>query len=745
MEQQITFRDRQELQAADFNDTQRFSHEALTHVVADALTANRHYIGAAVSATGATQIRVELGRLYQAGEVFAWNDSVSLDLFEYLPLATKRMVSVVVWGQEADVQIEPRDFLLDLATGQTEPQAVAMRRDRLANVNTLPGAEAADPQPPVLQVTTLEIARVVLTPGGIESITMTVANRLPNLGDHEQRTTAIEGWRAIAEPRISTLSSDVAALAQVLVGKADIMRVRGLAADIGRLKEAAMLPDIFADWGADHLLDEDESDIAHAAYSALVDEGIRFPWAGQAEIALALFNPYNSAVRQSNGMILPQYSERARLSTVSTVTGDVAIGQYQYQTSDLMLGTATRQRIRYGATRTVCTNSQWWQTGFYDPNTRIFYKDGETFVVEDPQDALINHRWLRLVQYWVDTYDEPYWWVESTTHTINGSRVAQTLLNAQNGWLTGIDLYFTVKDATGPVTIILTETKLGLPDLAKAVVNVTLQPAAMNPYPAATQVAIPPTFLRAGTRYAIVLVTGGDHRLATVDGTVFTQGTLFYGLDGDYYQGDATKDLMFALRFANFSNPRTVVDMNPIMLAGGIADLDFLHQVIVPPSCELHFEYQVNGLWRTVGPAGAAALGGLPAMLPLRAVFVGSNDVMPGLWLTGSRLRASRPGTTFVHYSAPRVLANPTSSIEVQLLLEGWNAAHHTCTPALEIAGQDVAATSVVDEVRAADSIMRRATFALGMPTSSYRIKVSGTTDNALVGYHVAERVDVAF
>ena len=126
-----------------------------------------------------------------------------------------------------------------------------------------------------------------------------------------------------------------------------------------------------------------------------------------------------------------------------------------------------------------------------------------------------------------------------------------------------------------------------------------------------------PLYLSAGTRYAIVLITGGAHSVVLVEGTKYSQGTLFYSTDGEYFQGDFTKDLMMTLYYAQFSNPRTVVELGTVSLAEGIAAFSLLTEAIIPDATSLVLEYQPSGSgdWIPLTDGTTDSLLGLPAMV----------------------------------------------------------------------------------------------------------------------------------
>ena len=62
MEKSVIYRDRQELQAADLNNTQAWGDEARRHIVSDAITSERQFVGLTVSGRSATELEVAVGR-----------------------------------------------------------------------------------------------------------------------------------------------------------------------------------------------------------------------------------------------------------------------------------------------------------------------------------------------------------------------------------------------------------------------------------------------------------------------------------------------------------------------------------------------------------------------------------------------------------------------------------------------------------------------------------------------------------
>lgn len=750
MERKVIFRDRQEFQAADANNTQEFVDDSLQSVIKDTITLEREISGLTVSMKSATEIDIAAGRLWlgDQGKIYTQDETRTISVFSYLPVTNKKWLAVSVFGQESDTDIQPRDFLVDLQTGQTEPAAVPMERKREIFSQITAGLESSDPQKPEPPTGYTLIGYVLLNPNGIEAIEIAENKLIARLFDVNQRVMEVEDWKEQAEPKIQTLSSEIAAISARLGDTGIENRVRELAAEIVRLKELNNLPDTYSSFGSDHFLTNDESDVEDTEYHARAEEGIRFPWAGQTLQQMDLFNPFEAAVKKFTGFILPDFDEVIRLK-VENYIASLSLSQYQFQTFEFRKMTLSRRRIRYGPTRIISSGNIFWRTGQFNPISGIFYKEGEEFTVLDD---LGLHKFIRLPKLWLDFISKNYWSTISTVESINGSQIAQTFLNGQSGWLTKVNLAFTQKDTNGVVYLHICETDKGLPDLTKIIGSTSVAPANITagtviPIPRTSFIFPKPVFLEAGTRYAIVITSSGNHKIGLADGSQFTQGTLFYSLDGAYFQGDFTKDLMFTLFYANFKNTFVQVNLNPISLSDGIADLDILAPINVPEASDLIFEYQLAGVWIPLTAETADQLLGLPALLPVRCTFIGTRDVMPGLEFEGSQIMASRPAVTFEHISTLRTLAGDTEHVEVQALLENWDDTKHTCTIKIKSGVTTYDHTGAYEDTNeGVDTIRRKAIFTLtGTPIDEYSIIIEGTTTTALDVFHVAERIDIAF
>ncbi|MEW5782767.1 MAG: hypothetical protein ACOY6N_01490 [Pseudomonadota bacterium] len=748
MEKQVLYRDRQELQAADLNNTQSWADEAQRHLVSDAITPERQFVGLTVTARSATEIEVAPGRLYDgpSGKVFSIESAQVHSVFAMLPLQDQKWLAISAFGQEEDTDIQPRDFLIDLQTREVEPEAVAMQRRRVAVVHIAQGLESPTPERPEPPTGYTLLAHVRLSATGVQEVVLATSRKLPNLFAVEQRLRAAEGWITSAEPRIAHIMSDIAGLASDLSTRASLEHVAQLGIDMAKIKERMEIPDDYVFYGADHYLDARESDTAHPAYSAEAFEGIRPPVMASQTGELALLNPMDPEARVSAaGLLLPAFDEITRLR-METRAGEITINQYQYQTFNAVQRTISRERVRYGETLTYCTNSSFWRSGVYDPVTGILRRGNETWQVA-PEDraAALGHASVRVTRVWIDRWEEPYWDVVTETHTVQGSVLAQTVLMAQTGWLTSLEVFVTSADPSGGLTVLVTEAALGQPDVAKVLARATLAPGVVTA--GWLKVTLPdPLLVEAGKRYAIVLASGAAHRVGFANGTEYTQGLLMYAQDGAYFTAAAERDLMLRLNFARFASPRAVVQMQPLQLAGGMQELDMLYESATPAGCSLVWEYQTGGLWRPVTVNNPPQFGGA-ALVPLRAVFIGTSDLMPAIRPGTAQVTVRRRGTAFTHISTPRTLATASSNIRVRLLLEDFDPsapASHTVNCQLIVGANTINPSSTRDEIVDGRSRWREFRFSPGTPATSYRIRIDGAGVTGQYPWHVAERYDLA-
>ena len=652
MEKTVKFEDLMEQQADDHTNIQAFARQSIDHIVSDVVTTTRRFTGFNVTKTGQAEVTIAAGRFYDVnGAIFVRSTVTVQSLIAKLPVTAKRYVSITAHGVETETDVEERDFLVDVETGRTEPDAVAMHTSRDAVLNVVDGSETADPNPPAIPVGDVEIGRVLLDTSGVVAITMMVQNKVASTENLNARADLIDAWKGIIEPRVSSLGSDLAALAAELRKKSQQNDMTRVYRDLARVKERVNLPSTYSDWGSDHFLDDTDTDTANAqnlGHSALVMEGIRFPDDNADEFELALFSTNDPNASLQSGILLPAYDSVFKMG-IYPYTSDVGIAQYGFQTIDLVQKQIARKRLRYGTIFTACTNSAWFRSGQFDPVTMTLKVAGDTFQVLDMPDTWGgNAHFPRFQQVWQDDYIEEYWDYVVSEHHISGALVAQTILNSNDMWLTKLGFFVKEKAANENVHLAIVECVNGVPDLTKAILKQTVVHTDLISGDW-TRVNTVPTFLKAGKRYAVVLVSNANHKVGMATGQSYLDGSFFYSTDGAWFQGDLTKDMMLELYGAKFRAPQVTIELNAWNLDGGIRNIDILAGTIVPESTQLIYEVLPTGGtdWIGLTTNDLSAFNAAPPLCRARARFVGTRDIMPGLVMTGSRVKLSRPKTSF--------------------------------------------------------------------------------------------------
>lgn len=334
MESTVIFRDRQELQSADLNSAQDFARAAIDHVVRDAVDVGKGYVGFSATKTAAAEVTLSAGRLYAAGAVFARDEDVVIDLFNALPLVTKKRIALVAYGQAVDTDVQPRDFLIDAQLGTTEPQSVAMESHRRCEVSTVAGTESPDPSYPATDANVTVLAYILLDTAGVVAVEQWTPTQLPNLRLVANRVTSLELWRGQISGQVDTLRTDLSALADRMLAFALKNEVVDLTQQLEDLRTKVYEPGAYIYYGTDHFLDGDGSNPDHASFDAVVEEGVRFAVAGTATAALALLNPNNVYVTVNNGFVLPKYGHAIRMD-LTGYSGETRMAQYTFETAEI--------------------------------------------------------------------------------------------------------------------------------------------------------------------------------------------------------------------------------------------------------------------------------------------------------------------------------------------------------------------------------------------------------------------------
>ena len=475
MEKIVIYRDNQELQADDFLNQQGWAQQALDHVVLDAINTDKAYSGFVLTKAASTTIKTSPGRLYSGGIVYAREDEVSIDLYNQLPVTARKYFAIVAWGATVDEDIQPRNYLIDADTGMAEPQSVAMQRTRYCNVSSVAGTESADPQFPAVETTYCLIGYVLCDPAGIVSFIQVTDTQLDNLELIAARLATLESWRNIAQGMIDTLRTDLANLASQMLNYTPLSEFQKLVDLVAELWTYAHRPQEFQWYGTDRFLDEDFSDTAASivgAYSARIEEGLRFPgggvgWQGE----LALLNPADPVIQSWDGFMLPKPSgSRVRYdcSFPHRPWTPVRVLTWGYWTFSVRHLTPSRWRFRHGRHyKPWPAATVWWFEADRDPTQRIlsFSRPGhvETWEVVAWKEIMRHneisvywprHGYDRWKHYWRDWVEHHHWAKVYHDHSHAGNHGAQVFYNAQDGWLSGITI-FSHKQHYQPITMVI--------------------------------------------------------------------------------------------------------------------------------------------------------------------------------------------------------------------------------------------------------------------------------------------------
>lgn len=771
MEKRIRLETNMKGDAQDIVDLQGFAQARDDHIVNDGIEPGTKYWGFAITKTSVTAIEVAAGRLYVSGPAYAREEVVPIDLFASLPQATKRIVAIVARGEEKNNRVVQRSYMKNAQTRETEPKSVPLELIRYANVEVIAGVESATPQPPPFDASYCVIGYITLDVAGISEWSNYEPNRLKSVADSITRVVELEGWRQKAGTRIETLATDMAGLAANTSKQADNSMLQAAMFDIARLREAIDLPALYNNYGAEAFAHYGDSDTGRSGFDAEISDGLSFPDANADVDQIALFNQYEAAVKTfGSGLVIPAHTHEVRVQSTG-FANSASLTEFSVQNWALVRQHHTRFRKRFGSkfiTWKGNTSLRVLKRTSVGPNGEppnsnypvaplVFRKEkaGELETVfQQQRNIKWNGTWQRDSQgrwFRADRWSEPYWTFVRSDVAVTGSLRAQTFLNSQDGYLTRVGLYFVTKAPAGDVRVLITTTTdQGTPDLEGILSETTLAIDDINVAAngsSETLVTFDPVLLKNGRRYAIVLISGGNHWVALADQASFNAGTWFASSDGAFLSGNQTQDLKFNAYFAKFDKTYVQVPLAAINLDGGIANIDLLGEGYEPDGTSLVFEVKpAGGDWVTLeaynDESVAKPLPTLPPLLEFRAVFSGSNELMPFLNLATTQQYVSRPKLAFRWMSSAIALDAASDTFTMKLVLSEFDDVDHDCTVYIEdqaAPGVWIAADTVQDRVLDDAQIERTCTWALVGAINSFAIKVDGATADALDMWAVQE------
>jgi hypothetical protein len=788
MERTVNFQSKQKVTRSDLDNMGDFARESMDHVVMDGITDLQGFVGFSVVRTGVGEVTVAAGRYYEAGKVFVDDAEtrLPLNLLNYLAINQKRIVTIAVNGTLVDNDQQPRTFLLDAQLRTTEARQISVESLRHAEITPVPGAENADPSPPNLNANLLAIAYVTMSTTDVIDITMVAANRLPSVKSLNTRLTLVEKRLDLAGSRIDTLGTDISGLAALLKTRAPMSFVTNLALDYALTKKLAELPSDYTAWEADNYLNEDYSDTAFSGYSAYVRDGLHFGNAGLARSALGLLNSTDPRITVSDNMVGARHINVARLS-ITGKDAEIALANYNVSTTSVEKLTRTRtewQNIHYQSVQPDGLYDGSWTLDYANNADGTGYAD---YTRTNPQTGEKEQWSYQVLSYWQSalgegyatyaygitkqlgsnwTYrvlkaiEEPYWDTVKTTETVNGFTLGQTFLNAQQGALTKVDLFFTKKAAIGDVHLYLTELDTaGRPNMSRVIQKVSKAPGDIV---ADTAGETPTTFVFSadamvkGQRYGLVAISQGAHFLAVVSGNKYGQGQLFQKNNGEWQAGSSDLDLAMVLWFAGYDQTRVEVQLNPVELSGGIGRIEINCDTYIPEGTRIEWEGFIGGVWKSLTVVNETLISPLatrPNIIQLRAILIGTTDSMPmfGIGALRSSVTVSRNSTSLTHISKIITLPSACDTVEVELAAKHWNAGHHTLTAKILVgAGYTTVenSDSTIDlEVPVTQDVLKRRklVFNLASAVTSFRIRIEATTSDAADQLAITSRKSVAF
>lgn len=754
MEKQVLFRDRQELQAGDLNDIQTFTRATFDDLIKDAVTDKARYTGFTTSQASATEIAIATGRLYDQGRLYLREEITQKDFLADLPVANQRWISVVAFGETIETQVEPRDFLIDLDAGTTEPQAVPMQESRRAQLDFVVGSAAISPVKPAVPAGTTRIADVLLDPTQILRIEQAQETRLPSVRGNAQAIGALDVFRQRATSRVDSLANTLTEIAQKTRNKADLDMVTGLRRDLAQLRREAGLPAGVTAWAFDDFRDDSRSDPAHPDYDAEVDEVLTFPAGGTATFALQLFDPNdpNAHVTPDN-WLFPAFGNQPVMAVDSGFNGEVALSSFTIETTETRriqtYKTVTRTGRRPKKIRLLNYNQFQGRDKVFLETTDI--QHGEA-VYDKWGDRLDLKRQIIYETY---TYSERVPTTRTVTDTvqeiINGATLAQTFVAPRNAWITRLGLRFTELDSSGDVRVLITHAPDGKPNQDTVLSTTTIPFEDLKSGRQETLVDLSPAFLDSGERYAVWLITSAGHKIATSDDVDQFDGLLMHKADGRWQEQTSTAAAMVTFYAPRFPRPRQEIRLNEVSLTGGISDIEIATEQDVRGGTHLLYEARINGLWQKLSSL-SELVSQSPDLIPLRAVFVGSRNMMPALQLGPDRVVVTATANSFTHVSSPRQLPAASADITVEVIAGLWQDSEHSLscelidnTNAATLTAASHTVADLLDELPGNLTRVRHVfRFTPATATADYNIKLLGTTTATAQPFNVLERLDYA-
>lgn len=780
MLKEVMFRDDQKIITEDLNNLSLFPRQTFDALVADAISQLRYFTGFTVTKTGLTEVTVSTGRFWAGGPVYAKDVSSVINFLtggNYMPVATRRKIAIVVNGEAIETELEERSVVIDDADN-TEPQSAPTERQRVARVSLIAGAESPDPQKPTLDVGVIPVGWVTLTTSGVldGSIEMAEDYRLPSVESLKQKIADLQAWRALTGQILDTIQTELAKVQASMPPdlSAAIIALNARLDDLERLiKRPASAVKEFVDT----FISLRETDEEYSGYDAKVDSGLKFPGGTPEYQEIVLNNPLDPKVKVTNNILSPAITGTKARVVIDNPDGQLSISQYTTQETVRVQKSMSRTVYQYELGFSVGADGArsvrnltaifgvnpgdmtGWLEKLYN---QIVVQDAlalksRTFRFRGPDGSDLNIVFtpqsggtyaVAAVGGKVSTVSEPYWEEVTRDATVTGSQVAQTFLNATNGLMTAVGLRFGQVALSGDVKVFICETEGGKPVAGSVISKGTISAASLNTN-GEVLCQIEPVQLLGGRMYAVLIVTTGNHFLRVRSGDKYRYGNAYFLSDtAEWLPVQNSGDICIGLYFPAFEQTRVEVLMQPLTRAGGISSIRINAAQIVPSGTKLVWEVQRAGKWHQISEGEAGALTGAPTLVNLRAVFIGTRDLMPSIDMSQTEIELLGAEDTFTHISTV-LTCSATTSVQVHAYITGWDPDEHTIDIDLILPGSP-------DTIDAGDSLTitpdpHDATtvkvVAVFTPTSTtaFRVKISGDKGESDAEFVVNERRAFAF
>ena len=440
--------------------------------------------------------------------------------------------------------------------------------------------------------------------------------------------------------------------------------------------------------------------------------------------------------------MMPAWTEVTRIQNLPTNEDLINISQLTHSVVNAIKKEVARERITYGPTFRSCENARGWGNLRNRQPGEMFTINGEEFqaVAVVGNHGWVGHRIYDVRRVRRERYTETYWEYETTEVGLNGSIYGQTFLCSQPMIVSSIEINLQSVGTNGDIHLLLCETdETATPRLEKVIANATLDHASLKI--GWNRFELDVSLLDSGKRYGFFTVTTGNHAARVSIDNQFTGGSMFQLTDGAYAQGDVTRDFAFRMNAARFTSPRTEIEFQPLTLENGLTEIDLLYKGWEPGGTQLEWMYKTDTSdWTLMDNNDGAALNGLPPLVRLKAIMIGTPDLQPMIVMDNkARGGTRRPATNFVAPSIDHAFGISTSTIKTITVLDHFDENYHAFAGTIIAGGATLNPDTVSVEIDQDRPERRtvRCTYALGAPVTSARLRPTGTTSNAVKTYHV--------